>query len=1380
MTKAGDKGTASGRGSGAAGSRRPSPRSGRTREAPDARILRLNRLLRTITEINQNIVREESRQGLLDGICRALVEHGGFRTAWIGLKEESTGRVSPNACAGEGAAYLGKVTIRWDHTPEGEGPAGTAIREGRPVVIPDLSKDSSAAPWRERVARTGHRSLATCPLRVRGAVAGALGVYSSFPDAFGEEEVRLLEDLAANAGYALGNMESARERALQQEVLARSEASLRERNAFLEALRSVSEALAASQGVEGIIRTSTKALGGFVGSPAVAFFWVDEPAGIAKLAYAEGFREDTLEAAAVMPIEGSITGLSVRERRVVGSQDVAGDPRLYEGVRDFLNAEGMQGVLCVPILAQEEVIGSLNLLFREPPELEPHRLDTLMTIGRTVGLAISNARRALTVSESEERYHSLFKNMREGLAHCLMLYEEGRPCDFVYLDVNDAFPRLTGLREVVGRRVSEVIPGIRESNPGLFEVYGRVARTGEPEKIETFVPPLGIWFSVTAYSPKRDHFIAVFENITARKRAEEALRESEARFRAAFDRAAVGMALMSPEGRFIRVNRALVSWLGYEEGELVGRSFKEVTHPDDLRVGAREVAAALRGEADGFSVEKRYLRRDGGAVRAHVRSSLLRDEAGRPLYFVSHLVDITAQKEAEAALQESEERYRNLVESLSEGVGIVDLQENVLYSNPAQDRIFGVEPGSLVGRNLSEFASPDEFARFRKESVLRAKGLQSTYEAAIRRPDGERRDLLVSASPHVERGTVVGTFALCLDITERKKAEVALRESEERFRDLFQRHPHPMWVYDRESLRFLEVNGATLQKYGFTREEFLAMRLHDLRPKEERAKLDEHLSRPRSPLRQSGPWFHRFKNGQLIQVEITSHTLEFDGRPAALVVALDVTERQRALDALQESERRYRGLFERNVAGVFRSRVGVGLIECNLAFARMFGYGSVEEILDRPVKDFYQDHGGMNYFRNRLLGEGTVTNVLSRGRKKDGSELWLLENATLVPDETGALTIIEGTCMDVTDLRKAQEEMRLLSTAIVQSHEAACVTDPAGGILYVNPAMEALTGYSRDELLGRNPRLLKSGAQGPEFYGELWETILSGAPWRGRVANRRKDGGTYEAQMTVSPVLDEAGGIAAFVATQRDVTAEVALQHRLEEARELQTIGMIAGGVAHEVRNPLFAIQTVVAALERKLSGEPAYGEYLAHIKDQSRRLNTLMVDLLTLGRPVRREEYTRFGLRALVREAAILAENGAPDLAESCILDLPPEPVPFTGHRDKLTQVLVNLLQNALSFSPAGEKITVRLTIEGPEIVIRVIDRGPGIPADLFAGLFEPFQTRRAGGTGLGLAIVRRIVGAHGGTVQGANNAPPPGATFTVRLPAGDPPSAPSAGGED
>jgi PAS domain S-box-containing protein len=164
---------------------------------------------------------------------------------------------------------------------------------------------------------------------------------------------------------------------------------------------------------------------------------------------------------------------------------------------------------------------------------------------------------------SQERYGSLFDNMAEGFARCRMVFDNGRPRDFTFLAVNPAFERLTGLRDAVGKKASELMPGIRESDPDLFEIYGRVVLSGHPEQFETFVTALNDWFSVSVYSPHKEHFVAVFSVITKRQRAEEALRASEVRYRRLFEAAKDGVLILEGEtGMVVDVNPYLVQLLG--------------------------------------------------------------------------------------------------------------------------------------------------------------------------------------------------------------------------------------------------------------------------------------------------------------------------------------------------------------------------------------------------------------------------------------------------------------------------------------------------------------------------------------------------------------------------------------------------------------------------------------------------------------------------------------------------------------------------------------------------------------------------------------------------------------------------------------------------
>jgi PAS domain S-box-containing protein len=261
--------------------------------------------------------------------------------------------------------------------------------------------------------------------------------------------------------------------------------------------------------------------------------------------------------------------------------------------------------------------------------------------------------------ESEALYRSLFDNMLNGFAYCKMLYENGRPADFVYLDVNGAFGLLTGLENVIGKKVSEVIPGITESDPELFEIYGRVALAGAPERFETYVRALDMWFAISVYSPRKEHFVAVFEVITERRKAEEALRESEGRFRSLFENMLEGVALhemiydgngVSTDYRIISTNPAFEKHTGLKpeqiEGKLAGSVYGTGV-PPYLEIYAEVVRS---GQPTSFETFFPPMGRD----------FYISVTSAAPDRFVTVFEDITDRKRAEEAVRESEARFRLL------------------------------------------------------------------------------------------------------------------------------------------------------------------------------------------------------------------------------------------------------------------------------------------------------------------------------------------------------------------------------------------------------------------------------------------------------------------------------------------------------------------------------------------------------------------------------------------------------------------------------------------------------------------------------------------------------------------------------------------------
>jgi len=375
-------------------------------------------------------------------------------------------------------------------------------------------------------------------------------------------------------------------------------------------------------------------------------------------------------------------------------------------------------------------------------------------------------------------------------------------------------------------------------------------------------------------------------------------------FAALFDQGATGVAVTTLEGRFLRVNRALCAMTGYREDELLQRSFRDITHPDDLESNEDFRRKRLSGEAAKDTHDKRYLRKDGKSIRVRIVVTIVRDGSGAPQSCVTLVQDMTANIEAREALRESEQRFRHMVEMSTDWYWEQDAQLRFVHLPGAEDRHF--DPATALGRTrweLPDLGDLPEKAWERHRAKLERREPFRDFVYLRRGKTGGMRYLSVSGEPIFDReGQFAGYRGVGKDVTEQVRSQKALEISEVRYRTLFEVHPQPLWVVDSKSLAFLAVNEAAVSHYGYSREEFLSMTADQLRRPEDVSELMKAF-RDQSRSYRHRLWRHRKKNGEFIFVEIVSFNLEFDGRPARLAVVTDITARLGAEERAGSNER---------------------------------------------------------------------------------------------------------------------------------------------------------------------------------------------------------------------------------------------------------------------------------------------------------------------------------------------------------------------------------------------------------------------------------------------------------------------------------------------
>jgi PAS domain S-box-containing protein len=598
-----------------------------------------------------------------------------------------------------------------------------------------------------------------------------------------------------------------------------------------------------------------------------------------------------------------------------------------------------------------------------------------------------------------------------------------------------------------------------------------------------------------------------------------------------------------------------------------------------------------------------------------------------------------------------EASYRDLVEQASDMIFTQDLTGRVTSMNHAGLKFLGRKSEEILGNSFfAVFGIIPESNGFAASLGRPQEAHEFRHQFVARSASGEDRWLDLIVSPIKDKlDETVGFRGLARDVTERKRFEEALRDSEERYRLLFESTPQPIWVYNEDTLHFLAVNEAATRIYGYTREEFLSITVDHIRAREDIPTL--MIKNDPNDLVISSPWRHRTKDGKTIYVEISSHPVVFDGKNSRLVIVNDVTERK-LLDEKQQ-------------------RLHTSLQQLAMEWRQTFN------AIDFPV----------------------------------------------------------------------------------------LIVDLAGSIKRANQAAEHIVGIEAEQILAKT--VAELGDNQP--WKKAAEMIESLREYTAPSAEEIKDetnGKTWAITLYHINEFGSFGERAILIA--QDITKRAELEASLRQSEMMSLLGSLVAGVAHEVRNPLFGISSILDAFETRFSDRTEYLRYTNVLRDEIGRLTILMEELLEYGKPFRGELYLvsmEEMIARSVRACTPAAEVAQIDLQSRVEDSLPKVKI----DRRRLSKVFVNLIENAIQHSPqkGSVKIEAQRIDDGNHewVQCAIKDSGAGIPAEDLNRIFEPFFSKRRGGTGLGLAIAQRIMQEHGGKLIAGNN-PEGGACMLARFP--------------
>jgi len=645
---------------------------------------------------------------------------------------------------------------------------------------------------------------------------------------------------------------------------------------------------------------------------------------------------------------------------------------------------------------------------------------------------------------------------------------------------------------------------------------------------------------------------AIVRDISERKKAEEKLRKSEENYRLLIESTNEGYWRIDNHQKTIEVNDSLCQMLGYKEDEMLGRSPLHFADKENQNIFKKQISYSDTSKHRSYEIVLQH--KSGTRVYTLFNATTLWDKNGAPKGSFAFITDITEQKRNKDELVDMEEKVKHFSNTMVDIVFSLSPTGYITYISPNVETRYFYKPEQLLGKHLSTTTPADEIPKAIKAINSAMHGdVVINFEIDQFDGQGKRIPTEINATPVIENGQTIAFQGIMRNISARKKIEMELLQQKMSFENIFNQAIDAIYVQSLDGT-FIDVNDAVVDMYGYSKSEMIgkspelvaAPGMNDL------DKIIKHTEKAASGYPQRFEFWGRRKNGEVFLKDVRQSNGEYFGEKVVFAFAVDISEKKQAEDQLKQSEEKFKRIISELDVGFFISTLQGELVEYNKSFCKMLGLDARRNLKNTNLLDFWQNEKERDDYTETLLTKERVKNYPINARKKNGEEVILQANAHVIKNAESIPIKIEGTISDITEQRKSTEAIinkeKQYRTLFNFSPNGILLEDASGNIIDINPAYSELMGYSKEELIGKNVKVLTHPDQKGEVKNNI-QQLLKGKVLHHVEQSVKKDG-TYAYMELAERSFTLPDGEKGIICIVSDITERILAEKALQQSEE--------------------------------------------------------------------------------------------------------------------------------------------------------------------------------------------------------------------------------------